>query len=85
VREPGNHTGWVDNAGDTWVRVDDLPGHNSGTWYPICDGPGWELQARHTVGTSRTWDQMEEHGPWVPASPERTARAIELVRLEAVR
>lgn len=85
VREPDNHTGWVDRGGDTWVRADDVPGAY-GTWWPLTDGPGWEPRARLGVGTARTWDQVDqEHGPFTRADPDRTARALERVRQEAAR
>jgi hypothetical protein len=81
VNEPADHTAWVDAGGDTWVRTDDMPGQY-GSWWPIIDGPAWEEWARRGVGQARTWDQVEEYGPFVEADAERTARSIERVRQE---
>ncbi len=72
--EPDNHTAIVDRGGDTWIRCDDMPGPY-GTWYPLTDGPHWEEWARSGIGTPRTWDQVEEYGPFEPADPERAERA----------
>lgn len=70
MTEPGNLTGWIDAGGGTWVRVDDCPG-GGGSWWPITDGPGFD---------PRAWDNMAEYGPFTPADPDRTARALALVR-----
>ncbi|MFI5895633.1 hypothetical protein ACIA5D_36615 [Actinoplanes sp. NPDC051513] len=86
--EPDNHTAWIDRGGDTWVRVDDYPIGSYGIerwgpWWPLTDGPGWEPRALDGIGQPRPWDQVDEfHGPFTPAGPERTARAIERVRRE---
>lgn len=77
--EPANHAGVADRFGDTWVRVDELPGQY-GTWWPVTDGPGWETWGRNKVGTARPWLDVEEYGPLTPADAERTAYALGLVR-----
>jgi hypothetical protein len=85
MREPDNHTAWVDQSGDTWVRDDETPGQY-GNWWPLTDGPNWEPWARNGVGQARTWDQVDpEYGPFTEADPERAARALERVRQEANR
>jgi hypothetical protein len=85
VIEPGNLTAWVDRFGDTWVRVDDCPGR-FGNWWPLMDGPGWEPWARQDVGQPRDWDQVEyDYAPLVEADPQRTAEALERVRLEVAK
>ncbi len=84
MNEPANHAAVVDQSGDTWVRCDDMPGQY-GTWWPITDGPGWEPWGRDKVGQSRTWDMVEEHGPFTPADEDRTARAIDMVRAATTR
>jgi hypothetical protein len=81
VREPDNHTAWVDSAGDTWVRVDEVDGRY-GNWWPLTDGPGWESWAQGGVGGSRTWDLVEAYGPFTEADSDRTARALARVRRE---
>lgn len=85
MNEPDNHTAWVDQSGDTWVRVDEHPGRNGGTWNPLTDGPGWDEWARNGIGQPRGWDQVEEYGPFVQADPDRTARALDRVRREVAR
>lgn len=84
MNEPDNHAAVVDQSGDTWVRADECPGRY-GNWWPITDGPGWEQWAREGIGTSRTWDQVEEHGPFTAADPQRAARALDRVRREVDR
>jgi hypothetical protein len=85
MEEPDNCTAWIDRFGDTWVRVDDMPGQFGGTWWPLTDGPGWEEWARTGVGKSRDWGQVEDYGPFTPADPERTAAALARVRSEVAR
>ncbi len=87
MREPGNHTAWIDRDGGTWVRADEYPIGSLGIprwgpWWPLTDGPGWEPGARGGIGEPRPWDQVLEHKPFVRADPERTARALERVRRE---
>jgi hypothetical protein len=85
MREPDNHTAWIDRFGDTWVRADDVPGAG-GTWWPLTDGPGWDAWARSGVGTARTWDEVDpEYGPFVEADPDRATQALERIRQEAAR
>jgi hypothetical protein len=82
MREPDNHTAWVDRFGDTWVRADDMPGQY-GTWWPICDGPGWDERARGDVGQARPWDWVEDdYGPFTETDP---GDALERVRREVER
>jgi hypothetical protein len=76
--EPANHAGVVDRFGDTWVRIDELPGQY-GTWWPVTDGPGWDAAGRDAVGTARLWLDVQDYGPLTPADAERTARALGLV------
>lgn len=86
MNEPDNHTAWVDRSGDTWVRVDEHPGRNGGTWNPLTDGPGWDEWARDGIGQARPWDWVDpEYGPFVEADPARTARALDRVRREVAR
>jgi hypothetical protein len=83
MNEPDNLTGWVDKHGGTWVRVDDCPGQYDGTWWPRCDGPGFEPQAHDRIGQSRPWSRVDDtYGPFTAASPELIAETIELVRRE---
>jgi hypothetical protein len=82
MREPDDHTALVDRFGDTWVRVDEHPGRNGGTWNPLTDGPGWDERARDGVGQPRDWDQVEGYGPFTSADPDRAARALERVLRE---
>lgn len=82
--EPGNHTALVDNGGDTWIRVDEANG-SWGPWWPLTDGPGWDEWARGGVGVPRPWDQLEEHGPFDEADPDRAARALARVLAEVAR
>lgn len=85
MNEPDNHTGWVDRFGGTWVRVDDCPGRY-GTWWPRCDGPGFESRVHNDIGQSRQWDQVEfDYAPLTPAGAELTAETIALVRRESSR
>jgi len=75
VYEPDNLTGWTDQAGHIWVRVDDHPG-SRGSWWP---------RTPTGVGTSRSWDEFDDvdgfgWGLLTPASPELTAETIALVR-----
>lgn len=86
MTEPSNHTAVIDEFGDTWVRVDELPGRNGGTWYPLTDGPGWDESARNGIGMPRGWDQVDsDYWPFVEADAERTARAVDRIRQEASR
>ncbi len=82
--EPANFTGWIDDAGDTWVRDDTTPGMY-GNWWPITDGPGWEPWGRDKVGQAREWVDVEEHGPFTPADSERTAKSLRMVREQVTR
>ena len=84
MREPDNHTAWIDKFGDTWVRVDEHPGRN-GTWWPLMDGTGWADWARNDVGVSRDWEDVVEYGPFVEAGPAQAAAALDRVREEASR
>lgn len=84
MREPDNHTGWVDRFGDMWVRDDDTPGQR-GTWWPLTSGPGWDEWARAGVGVASAWPEVEEYGPFTPASASETAEALQRVRQEAAR
>lgn len=85
MNEPDNLTAVVDRMGGTWVRVDDCPGR-WGTWWPITDGPGWDVRVQDGVGVSRPWDQVDpEYGPFTPADQARTSRAVSLVRKEYAR
>lgn len=84
MNEPGDLTGWVDRFGGTWVRVDDCPGQY-GSWYPRCDGPGFDERAHGDIGTGRPWEWLADYVPLAPASSELTAETIELVRREASR
>ncbi len=79
MNEPDNHAAIIDRFGDTWVRDDDTPSRY-GPWWPILDGPKWGAPV--TVGMPRDWPEVEEYGPFTPADPERTAAALERVRLE---
>jgi hypothetical protein len=89
VNEPDNLTGWVDSSGGTWVRVDDCRDYRIGgvtfqhwgTWWPRCDGPGWERSEWDRIGQPRPWEQVLVDWPVLtPASPELTAETIALVR-----
>jgi hypothetical protein len=84
MREPDNHTAWIDREGDTWVRVDDLSGYGSAQWWPLLDGPNFG-EEREGLGSPRNWDGVLDGGhlPFVEASPERTARAIARVQRRA--
>jgi hypothetical protein len=84
MNEPDNNTAVVDRFEGTWVRTDETPGRD-GNWWPICDGPGFEPRAWDIVGFSRTWEDMAEYAPFLPAGPDRTARALALVRAEYAR
>ena len=55
MNEPANHTAVIDKFGDTWIRVDEMPGRSGPvfTWYPLTDGPGWDPSVRNSVGTPR--------------------------------
>lgn len=85
MREPGNHTAWIDKFGDTWVRDDDVPDtglrRRWGPWFPLSDGPGWDEGGRNKVGTPRPWHQVDPtYAPFTQADAVRTAWALELVR-----
>jgi hypothetical protein len=84
LKEPANHVALVDRGGDTWIRVDEHPGR-SGCWWPLTDGPGWELRARNGLGSPRDWRFVQEYGPFLPASRARTARALARVRAAVAR
>lgn len=92
-REPDNHAAVVDRGGDTWVRVDEGHAHRcsgycahsygfGGPWWPLTDGPGWDVAARDGLGTPRDWDDMAEHGPFTVADPARAAAAVARVLRE---
>lgn len=84
--EPDNLTGWVDSSDGTWVRVDDCPASEfelftGSTWWPRCDGPGWDRSEWDRIGQARPWEQVIVHWPELtPAGPERTAETVALVR-----
>lgn len=79
MNEPDNHTAWIDADGDAWVRVDDCPGPYG--WWQVCDGPHWGNAGGHAAfGGGQAWDEVEEFGPFTAADPDRTARAIAIVR-----
>lgn len=81
MREPDNHTAWVDRDGDTWVRFDDAPGYGTARWFPLLDGPNFG-EEREGIGFARTWALVLDGGhlPFEQASPERTDRAIARVQ-----
>ena len=85
VNEPGNHTALVCRFGCTWVRVDECPAHDGGTWWPITDGPSFCESVHDQVGWGRTWEALDEYQPFRMADSDRTARALELVRREVAR
>jgi hypothetical protein len=85
VNEPRNHTALIDRFGDTWIRVDELPGQFGGTWWPLTDGVGWDPNARNGIGKAREWRQMAEYGPFEVADGARTRRALARVEEEAAR
>lgn len=84
MREPDNHSAVIDGGGDTWVRVDEAGGRG-GPWWPLTDGPGWEVWARGGVGVSRAWGDVEEYGPFAEADRTRAAYALDRVRREVRR
>lgn len=82
MNEPANLTAVVDVEGDTWVRVDGCPdpyGSPYG-WWQICDGRFWTKSDTPMVFGANGWDAVKECGPLTAADPDRTARAIALVR-----
>lgn len=85
MNEPGNHAALVDKFDGTWVRVDECPARNGGTWWPLTDGPGWEARAQNGVGQGRPWSWLDDYHPFTVADAERTARALRLVREEYAR
>ena len=85
MNEPDNHAALIDASGDTWVRVDEVPGQYGGTGWPITDGPGWEPWGRGQVGIARFWQDLAEYGPFAEADAQRTANALAKVREAAAR
>lgn len=83
MNETADRTAWIDRAGDTWVRVDEVAGRR-GPWRCLCDGPHWEAWAG--PGGSRDWADVQEHGPLSQADQQRTAAAVDrILRLEGAR
>lgn len=89
MNEPANHTAWIDQFGDAWVRCDEHPGANGGTWYPLdnfASEPQW-ARCYDGVGRARTWDRIDDElrvDLFTQASAEATSRAIESVRRAVV-
>jgi len=78
MREPDNHTAWLDNCGYTWVRVDEHPGP-FGAWHALTDDPGWDEAARRRPIICK-WDNISDR-EWIgEASPDEAARAVQRVR-----
>jgi hypothetical protein len=69
VNEPDNHTAWLDQSDDVWVRVDECA-IGARNWWPLRNG----------VGNPSRWDWVDrQYGPFAEASPSRTAEAVEQV------
>lgn len=72
MNEPANHTAWVDNVGDVWVRFDEGGrGHN---WWTLI-GSSWVV-----VAQPLSWSEMDL--TLRAAGPALTARALARVRQE---